>query len=332
MLEGRKTPSISVIVPVYNVENWLAKCINSILLQSFRNFELLLIDDGSSDNSSKICKKFLSKDDRVKYFYKKNGGLSDARNYGLKKATGRYVVFIDSDDYIKKDYLYLLFNSIESTNSDVAVCGFEWVDKEGEVIYNVPISNIEQHQIISGKNLLRDVFKHEGYAFVVVWNKIYKKELFDHIKFDVGRLYEDEFINFKLFWNVQKVSIVNQKLYCYVQRDGSIKNSKISEKKIIDFNKLHEERTSFYKENDEALYVMANKSYRKWIVSTLGKYAPILPPELKSNMKQEYRKLKMDDLKLAKPNSSNIRILLAYFELPVSVWIRKIIYTLKKEK
>ncbi|QKT15263.1 glycosyltransferase family 2 protein [Limosilactobacillus reuteri] len=333
MLERKNiNPSISVIVPVFNVEAWIEKCIYSILSQSFEDYELVIVDDGSTDNSSKICKSLSLIDKRIKYFYKENGGLSDARNYGLKKATGEYIVFIDSDDYIDKNYLYLLFNSIKKNNSDVAVCGFKWVDEKGNIIHNVPISNIEQQYLISGKKLLYDVFNSEGYAFIVVWNKIYKKEIFNHLSFDVNRLYEDEFINYKLFWNVHKVSIVNQQLYYYVQRDGSIKNSDISIKKIKDFNDLHKERMLFYKSKDKSLYFLASKAYRNWIVSTFEKYYSNLPLEFRITMQKEYRKLKKEDPRSMESTLMKVQDIIAYISLPLASWIRRTIYILKKEQ
>ena len=115
---------ISVIVPVYNVELYLAECINSILKQSFSNFELLLIDDGSTDHSSLICQEYVLKDSRIKYYKKSNGGLSDARNYGIKKSIGKYITFIDSDDYIDENYLKILFDSLISNNAYISIANY----------------------------------------------------------------------------------------------------------------------------------------------------------------------------------------------------------------
>lgn len=292
MEKSQDKPKVSVIVPVYNVEKWLTRCLNSILSQDFDSFEVLLVDDGSTDNSAKVCKAFSSSDSRIKYFYKENGGLSDARNYGIRKAKGTYIVFIDSDDYIKKDYLFSLYNSITKTNSEVAICGFDWVDENDNILYNVSLENIEDRKIISGRELLKDVFKKEGYAFVVAWNKMYKKSIFDNgIIFPKGRLFEDEFINYELFWNVKKVVLIDKRLYAYVQRNGSIKNSKLTLKKISDFNELNILRTSFYKKKNRELYHLANQAYRNWIVSIYYQAFNILSKKSKVDLRQKYIQL-----------------------------------------
>jgi glycosyltransferase involved in cell wall biosynthesis len=116
-------PEISIIVPVYNVEKYLEKCLKSILHQIFSDFELILIDDGSTDSSGRICDEYLKRDSRIKVFHKENGGLSSARNYGIEKSTGKYIGFVDSDDYIAKDMYEVLYNNLQRENADVSMCG-----------------------------------------------------------------------------------------------------------------------------------------------------------------------------------------------------------------
>ena len=159
------TCDISIVVPIFNVEAWLSRCLNSIHQQTYRNFEVLLIDDGSTDNSSSICKNFLKKDSRFKYFRKKNGGLSDARNYGLDCAKGKYIIFIDSDDYIEPEYVKTLYSNIQDTNADVAICGFNRVNENGKLIdsNNLYITNKE---LLNGEEVIESSFdnKNNGWA------------------------------------------------------------------------------------------------------------------------------------------------------------------------
>lgn len=331
MLEEKEedSPCISVIVPVYNVEKYLNKCIDSILSQKLSNYELLLIDDGSTDSSSEICKTFALQDHRIKYFRKENGGLSDARNFGIERAVAKYIVFIDSDDYIDSDYLVSLYTAIVNNDADVAMCGFKFVNDKYDLIDRVSVSDFEEDKkVISGKNLLRNVFKKNGHVFVVVWNKIYKRKLFDTVKFEKGRLYEDEYINFKLFWNVQKIALVDKQNYNYVQRNGSIKNSKISKKKIIDIFEIYQRRMEFYKLKDDNLYHLANVAYRKLLLRIYYDFIHTFP-SLKKSVQIKYRKLKKIDSYAIKIDFWMLQDWLAYVSLPLAACLRKIIIKLK---
>ena len=169
------------------------------------------------------------------------------------------------------------------------------------------------------------MFKKEGYVFVVVWNKIYKRKIFENIHFEVGRLYEDEFINYQLFWNIKKVSLESECSYNYVQRTGSIKNSEFSIKKFTDFNALHRKRLEFYKMRDKKLYYLANKAYRQWLVSTFSEARNVLSSETKKYMQKEYRKLKKEDHEPMTVSPLFFQDKLAYINLPLTVYIRNII-------
>ena len=136
---------ISIIVPIYNVEKYLRKCIDSILNQSYDNLQIILVDDGSPDNCPKICDEYLNKDNRIQVIHKSNGGLSSARNAGIKVANGKYIAFIDSDDYIELNMIEKLVNAIEKSNADLCICGIRWVNKDGTLFTKVaksPIKNI----------------------------------------------------------------------------------------------------------------------------------------------------------------------------------------------
>lgn len=210
---------VSVIVPVYNIEEYIEKCIKSILKQTFCDFELLLINDGSKDHSLDICKKY-KKDYRVRIISQSNKGLSVARNTGIRAAKGKYLLFVDGDDYIAPEMLEKLYSEIILENADIVQCGFIWVTK------NERMKEEKYKGGIVKKVLCNDewfgTFERNGLLFTCAWNKLYKKQLFDKIKYPKGKVTEDEYVLFPLFCAARKVVIVNQGLYYYVQRDNGL--------------------------------------------------------------------------------------------------------------
>lgn len=216
---------ISIIVPIYNMEKYLDKCINSIINQTYKNIEIILVDDGSTDKSSKIINKYKKLDKRIKAYYKKNGGLSDARNYGIDKATGEYIGFIDSDDYIEKNMYETLYNNIIKYNADISVVGFNVVYESSDinrVKYQEVTDKLEIYNRKEAFDLLFDANKFGNFA----WNKLYKKELFKNIKYPLGKKMEDLGTTYKLVEISNKIVYEPLKLYNYFQRSGSIMNNK----------------------------------------------------------------------------------------------------------
>ena len=211
-------PLLSVIVPVYNVENYLVKCINSILNQTFSDFELLLIDDGSTDDSGKMCDKFALKDRRIKVFHHSNSGQSVARNRGIDYSLGKYISFVDSDDWLDKDmYSCMMDPILNGGNFDIVVCGHRVLidggEIEEEVVFQKTIS-------ISGVEATNLILKDEELPSFP-WNKIYKRELFKNIRFPIGRIYEDTATIYKVFHLSKKVHIINSVYYNYLRRKES---------------------------------------------------------------------------------------------------------------
>lgn len=203
---------ISIIVPIYNVEKYVEKCVDSILKQTYINFELILVDDGSTDMSGKICDKFKKEDDRIKVIHKKNGGLSSARNEGVKLATGKYIGFIDSDDYIDKTMYEKMFNKAIEDDSDIVICDMTYnlngKDISTTIFEDFGVLNREDTIL---KYLENDYFRSHAQ------NKLYKRELFEYVSFPEGKLYEDVATFYKLIHNCNKISFVNEKLYYYNQ-------------------------------------------------------------------------------------------------------------------
>jgi glycosyltransferase involved in cell wall biosynthesis len=216
---------VSIIVPIYDVEKYISKCVDSILKQTYKDLEIILVDDGSRDNCPKICDEYASNDNRIQVIHKKNGGLSDARNAGLNKANGKYVAFIDSDDYIHEQYIELLMDSMLRDNADIAVCGFE------KVYSYVPLGRDQSYKTleINTKTLtnidaIKDIFSSDTHLYVMTWNKLYATNLFknNNIMFPIDKIHEDNFTTYKLFYYSTLITFIDLPLYYYYQRNDSI--------------------------------------------------------------------------------------------------------------
>lgn len=210
---------ISIIVPVYNVKNYIDRVINCLINQTYHNLEIILVDDGSTDGSSKLCDKYKKKDNRIKVIHQKNSGVSVARNVGLKHATGEYIGFVDSDDYISLNMYEELYNNLISTNSDISVCSYlTFKDK-------LPNFNVEGNiKIFDTIDALKDIIS-DGVITNFLWNKLFKREIFENISFPEGKIYEDLYVMPKLIDNASIICFDSKKLYAYYQRNDSYVNS-----------------------------------------------------------------------------------------------------------
>lgn len=229
---------VSVIVPVYNVERYIRKCLESLINQTLYDIEIIVVNDGSTDLSKNIIEEYTNQYSNVKYYKKENGGLSDARNYGMKYATGEYIAFLDADDYIDHKTYEIMYEKAKKENSDIVECNFYWV---------------------YGKRKKKDIGeKYDGKtemmekARVVAWNKLYRRELIEklQIEFPKGLQYEDVEFFYKLVPYIEKVSFVKEPLIYYVQRKESLSN--FQNEKTRDIFTVLENVISFYK--DKNLY------------------------------------------------------------------------------
>lgn len=209
-------PKISVIVPVYKVELYLRECVDSIIGQTYRNLEIVLIDDGSPDNCGAICDEYAEQDNRVRVIHQSNCGLSAARNIGLETATGDYIGFVDSDDWVEPELFQLLAEEIDASGVDIAICGRieEYPDKR--ILRACPRPSVMQREEALKALLENNVIQN------FVWDKLYRRELFDELRFPEGKSYEDMAIMHKLFLRSQKVACITETLYHYRQRGDSI--------------------------------------------------------------------------------------------------------------
>lgn len=211
-------PLISVIVPIYNVEQYLCRCVECLTAQTYKNLEIILVDDGSPDNCPQLCDAYAKKDSRIKVIHKKNGGLSDARNAGMTIATGEYISFIDSDDYVSNDFIETLYNTLLSENSDIVECSVVKFYEDGhfdEYKDDLNITSYNTEESLS-KLIAENPFKQH------VWNKLYKADLVSGVPYAVGKLNEDEFWTYQIFGQAKKVTRVNKTMYYYFQRQSSI--------------------------------------------------------------------------------------------------------------
>ncbi|EOS8043420.1 glycosyltransferase, partial [Enterococcus faecium] len=221
---------ISIIVPVYKVEPYLRKCVDSILAQTFTDFEVILVDDGSPDNSGKICDEYASKDSRVRVIHKKNGGLSSARNAGIDVARGKYLGFVDSDDYIEKDMYELLYDNIVKEQADLSICGVYdlYANREPKILKT-------QYMVLSKIEAMKMILEAKVVS-VQAWNKLYKKEIFDTIRYPEGVITEDAAVILPVLDKTEKVVIDTQQKYYYFHRENSITSSRFGEKDLDTIN------------------------------------------------------------------------------------------------
>lgn len=233
---------VSVIVPVYNVEKYLIKCVDSIINQTYRNLEIILVDDGSTDNSRRICDEYKQKDNRIVVIHKENGGLSDARNTGLNICTGEYITFIDSDDYISDLYIENLYKIIKKYNADISVCAEEYVkyDKNNEYVkLKRPFREFKGELLMNSDNALECALRQDLFDFSAC-AKLYKKECLNDVKFPLNYMYEDQGTVYKTFFKSKRIVFTSDKLYFYIQRQGSILHNNSSSKRYWDGIKMVE--------------------------------------------------------------------------------------------
>ena len=221
-------PLISIIVPVYNVEKYLERCVRSILTQSFSDFELILVDDGSLDNSGILCDQYAQKDSRVKVVHQDNAGLSAARNTGIdwaiQNSTSEWLTFIDSDDWVYSDYLRLLLNNALSFKADLVCCDF--IRTKGDT------PEIDKGNLKGKVVDAEDFYINNNVVATVAVGKLYNKKNFMNIRYPIGKLHEDEYTTYKVLFNVNKVVYIDLPMYFYYQNPNSIMQSSWNPKRL----------------------------------------------------------------------------------------------------
>lgn len=250
---------ISIIIPVYNVEKYLERCVESVFAQTYSAYELILVDDGSTDGSGKICDRLAKRDDRVRVIHKENGGLSSARNTGLKMSRGEYITFIDSDDVVHPCYLECLLKA--GKHADISMGKLERFS--GETVSFADIDQNEEPDLITGQETLGCFFeqKAEVANYVSACCKLYKRELFDGIVFPEGRLFEDEFTTYRLYYKADKVAVSQNILYYYYVNDTGITRNLTLLKRCDEYDAQWERIYFFYDHQLTDLWKLALREY-----------------------------------------------------------------------
>lgn len=268
---------ISIIVPIYNVEKYLENCVESLIRQTYRNIEIILVNDGSTDSSGKICDVYLAKDDRIKVFHKKNGGLSDARNYGFERSTGNLVSFVDSDDIVAENFIEILYKGVEEKNADIVIATSCNVNETEKSIVN---GNSAEYVLVNTPDALEKMYyDSEKYliTFVTAWAKLVKRNIVEKALFPVGKTHEDEFTTYKWYLEAKNIVFINTAIYGYRIRGNSIMTSSYSPKRL-DAIEAFEERIS----------ILKDKNYKSIMDRTYSKYFYLLEYNILELLKNNY--------------------------------------------
>ena len=255
---------VSVIVPVYNVESYLDKCLTSLVKQTLQEIEIIVVNDGSKDNSEKIIEKYLKKyPEKIKYIKKANGGLSSARNEGLKYASGEYIGFVDSDDYVSLNTFNLMYKKAKEKNFDLVVCNLNYVHETKTKMVSAGLDKDLENEDEVKKNIV--------FLYPAVWNKLYKKEILDSLKFKEGIWYEDVEFNFRVYPRVKSIGYVDKPLIQYVQRESSI--SKTIDKRLFNYIDNFNGLIRYYQDNNlyNKYYFELEYSYVRYLYATFIK-------------------------------------------------------------
>ena len=288
---------ISVIVPVYKVEEYLPNCLETIINQTYKNLEIILVDDGSPDKCPEICDQFMQKDTRIKVIHKENGGLSDARNAGIKIATGKYIGFVDSDDYIDPEFYEILYQNILKYDADLAVCNYVETEKSNWHEAKKDDRIIEFNNIEALEALYSNDTQMQK-AMVVAWNKLYKREIFEQIQYPVGKTNEDEFVIHHILYKSKKIVYSANELYYYLQRADSIMSRGEKEYDVKRFNQqeAYEKRIQFF--YDKNLILLCHKAVMVYLDRIFVDYGMAYrrkaSNEIKNRLLENYKRIYKD--------------------------------------
>ena len=267
-MEDKVKDLISIIVPVYNVEKYLDRCVQSILNQTYPYFELILVNDGSPDNCGKMCDEYAKTDDRVVVIHQENKGLSGARNTGLdyvfEKNTSQYITFIDSDDYIHKQYCEILLKQLKENNADIAISNFKKFNKnylnDSKIEINLSSQLFSNIDIL---NLYIDDYENQARYISACW-KLYNKNVLERIYFPINRLFEDEFTTYKILFNSKRIISIETPLYYYYENNNGITHNLDSNKRFDDYDARYEQIEFFKANNLLDLYKKASLQFLKY--------------------------------------------------------------------
>lgn len=289
-MESNK-PLVSVVIPVYNVEKYVEKCLKSVQKQTYKNLEVWVINDGSTDNSAEVIKKIIEDDERFNYIIQENGGLSSARNKGIKSARGKYISFVDSDDWIDKNFINVQVEALEKEQADMAICNMNYVYEDGHYKENTPAIKVKE--TVNNKKAFEDLLIGKKFKFHAQ-NKIYKTKLFkeNNVFYPLNKVYEDVFTTYRLIYSARKIVYINKNLYNYLQaREGSILNTKFNNKRFDIFEAM--DKIDIFNQKNK---IVSNKVFSAFfilnIVSLENYIAPIYYQLSKKDRGAIHRRIK----------------------------------------
>lgn len=295
-------PLVSVVVPVYNIKKYLNRCIDSIIVQDYKKLQIIIVDDGSTDGSEEICDNYKNKDNRITVIHQKNGGLSKARNIGIEIATGEYITFIDSDDFVHPCYISFLVKEKLESKSQLVQCSMKSVFGD-ECKNDLGFSG--ERKIISGKEAIL------SYDYMVsACAKLFDKSLFDDVRYPEGLVYEDEATYYKLAFKCDTVCLTTAELYYYYQSPNSItRNNNIN----LDFIPVCKERIEFFKNKNDS--DLLDNAYERYAVTLMLKYVRCVKIKAEADIKKQLIELYKDNYRFLNKKSINVkfRILLILY-------------------
>ena len=280
---------ISIIIPIYNVENYLVRCLESVIHQTYDNLEIILVDDGSPDQCGHICDEYKEKDDRIIVIHQKNKGLSEARNAGIEVATGSYVLFVDSDDYIEESMVEHLYNALQENFAQISCCNHIDVYDDGKAVI---VGNNKGTVIMDSKKALSE-FLFGKMVDVVAWNKLYDIRLFSDIRFRPNKLFEDHFTTYLLLDKADVIVHSCEPLYYYCKRKTSIGGSSFSER-TMELKEALDEECEYIKKKYPELINDINLGYLSWMLVIYNKM--LLADKIDRDLQKKFKEMIFSNL------------------------------------
>lgn len=306
---------ISVIVPVYNTEKYICKCIESLLNQTYKSLEIILVNDGSQDRSGEICERYKAEDDRITVIHQENAGLSHARNVGIEIAKGEYIALLDSDDWVDSNLYFRLYSNLKKYGAEISICNFKRVFNNEEIL-----SSSNKVYEYSNIQALEEIYGDKHVQMIVAWNKLYKKNIFRGLYYPKGKIHEDEFLTPKLLYRANKIVYVEEELIYYRQTQNSIMNSEFNINRLYYLDIL-EERNEFLK-NIGVISIKKN-AIKRQLNSIINYYFKVKGSRIhnKKNISKDlYNKLLKSSSSMPKELSSKFKLKIFIFKLSPTIY------------
>ena len=289
---------VSIIVPVYKTEKYIKRCLESLVNQTYKNLDIVLVDDGTPDKAGRICDEYAVRDDRIRVIHQENAGQSAARNNALKIASGEYFCFVDSDDYIALNMIERLINLIEKNKADIAMVDYQvfTADRVDETADHPATEEVSMDNV----QMIRNIHTVKDELYVVMWGKLFKRDLFQGIQFPVGRICEDLDVLYKLYDKVEKAVYCGDKLYYYFRGNVSSSTYGLNQKFYDDVFWVLENEIRYVDEKHPQLSAYPRRTYMYWIVDFFKKRGGLVSLGKDRKVYMRYRSLYKESRKLKK--------------------------------